>query len=160
MATASNRWPYDQSMAPPMLQPICYFSDRCSGAPTPHPSHCKSYFFGSPSGLYRAPAWVGSVSRLLSYWFASPKRDPPLFVGRWRQQNHVYVFFKRGASLSDLLLSSRWGKEADFVPNSPCLTPTCVRDNVKRSRCIFFSFYPTSTVKAVRRGVLATTRWQ
>lgn len=93
IATASNRWPYDLSKAPPMLTPICCFSDHCSGVPTPlQPSHCPPCFFGSPSGLFTA----GSVSRLLTYGFASAKRAPPPFFGRWRQPNHVYRFFKGG----------------------------------------------------------------
>lgn len=111
IASASNRWPYDLS----------------TPTPTPTP-HCKSYFFGSPSGLCTALGLVGSMSPL------------PPFFGQWRQQNHVCVFFKGRVSLSDLLFSSRWGKEADFVPNSPCLTPTCVRDNVKTLKV--FCFFP------------------
>lgn len=83
----------------------------------------------------------------------------PLLYSQWRQQTLVYVCFKGRVLPSNLLFSSQRGKTAELVPNSPCFTPTFVRDTVPifLSITCFFPHYRW-IVKALRRGTFSATR--
>lgn len=71
--------------------------------------------------------WVVLLGKWDQYLpYPLPPRPP--FSSQWHQWNHVCVYFKGRLLRSNRLFSSRWGKEADCVPNFS--TPTCIRDNV------------------------------